>query len=225
MATARATSPRDSVIGLPTSRTINWANSSERAASASAAARSASPRAAAGSRAKAPAAPRAAATARSTSIPPDGATAVTTSSGSAGLRLTISAALTAAGASSRRGRRTRAAGAAHRRSAAPTTENTIRSRRAPLVVVRRARSVSGRVPGPTSMVALQAMSEYDPLAEAFDRYARHNAFNAHYDRPAVLSLAGEVRGLRVLDARSEEHTSELQSRQYLVCRLLLEKKK
>src|SRR3712207_7665778 len=33
--------------------------------------------------------------------------------------------------------------------------------------------------------------------------------------------AGVSRGLR----RSEEHTSELQSRQYLVCRLLLEKKK
>src|SRR3712207_7608342 len=35
--------------------------------------------------------------------------------------------------------------------------------------------------------------------------------------------------VRVVDrehlARSEEHTSELQSRQYLVCRLLLEKKK
>src|SRR3712207_6964046 len=29
----------------------------------------------------------------------------------------------------------------------------------------------------------------------------------------------------VKNARSEEHTSELQSRQYLVCRLLLEKKK
>src|SRR3712207_7907768 len=29
----------------------------------------------------------------------------------------------------------------------------------------------------------------------------------------------------VMAARSEEHTSELQSRQYLVCRLLLEKKK
>src|SRR3712207_8071885 len=28
-----------------------------------------------------------------------------------------------------------------------------------------------------------------------------------------------------VDRRSEEHTSELQSRQYLVCRLLLEKKK
>src|SRR3712207_8621086 len=30
---------------------------------------------------------------------------------------------------------------------------------------------------------------------------------------------------RLLESRSEEHTSELQSRQYLVCRLLLEKKK
>src|SRR3712207_8744695 len=29
----------------------------------------------------------------------------------------------------------------------------------------------------------------------------------------------------LLEGRSEEHTSELQSRQYLVCRLLLEKKK
>src|SRR3712207_7561499 len=30
---------------------------------------------------------------------------------------------------------------------------------------------------------------------------------------------------RLAESRSEEHTSELQSRQYLVCRLLLEKKK
>src|SRR5258707_4680234 len=38
-----------------------------------------------------------------------------------------------------------------------------------------------------------------------------------------------VRGMvyieQALDGRSEEHTSELQSRQYLVCRLLLEKTK
>src|SRR3712207_8412964 len=34
-------------------------------------------------------------------------------------------------------------------------------------------------------------------------------------------LLGELTALK----RSEEHTSELQSRQYLVCRLLLEKKK
>src|SRR3712207_9035756 len=32
-------------------------------------------------------------------------------------------------------------------------------------------------------------------------------------------------GLARQSSRSEEHTSELQSRQYLVCRLLLEKKK
>src|SRR3712207_7603212 len=31
--------------------------------------------------------------------------------------------------------------------------------------------------------------------------------------------------VREAERRSEEHTSELQSRQYLVCRLLLEKKK
>src|SRR3712207_7322359 len=41
--------------------------------------------------------------------------------------------------------------------------------------------------------------------------------------PAPLVLWEEAHGDAVL--RSEEHTSELQSRQYLVCRLLLEKKK
>src|SRR3712207_8115963 len=35
----------------------------------------------------------------------------------------------------------------------------------------------------------------------------------------------EARALKRNNERSEEHTSELQSRQYLVCRLLLEKKK
>src|SRR5947209_13703322 len=34
-----------------------------------------------------------------------------------------------------------------------------------------------------------------------------------------------ARNSRKISRRSEEHTSELQSRQYLVCRLLLEKKK
>src|SRR3712207_8113860 len=37
--------------------------------------------------------------------------------------------------------------------------------------------------------------------------------------------AGTTPGGRASRGRSEEHTSELQSRQYLVCRLLLEKKK
>src|SRR3712207_7416706 len=42
-------------------------------------------------------------------------------------------------------------------------------------------------------------------------------------RPPTMGLTASL-GARE-EARSEEHTSELQSRQYLVCRLLLEKKK
>src|SRR3712207_7686851 len=38
-------------------------------------------------------------------------------------------------------------------------------------------------------------------------------------------MVDEELGLAMVVNRSEEHTSELQSRQYLVCRLLLEKKK
>src|SRR3712207_7591342 len=47
-----------------------------------------------------------------------------------------------------------------------------------------------------------------------------------FDRVSVAAYRGADprRGAEV-DLRSEEHTSELQSRQYLVCRLLLEKKK
>src|SRR2546430_13637464 len=43
----------------------------------------------------------------------------------------------------------------------------------------------------------------------------------HYESEAV---AVQVRQLAQRDARSEEHTSELQSQSNLVCRLLLEKK-
>src|SRR3712207_7430498 len=44
---------------------------------------------------------------------------------------------------------------------------------------------------------------------------------------AVDPVAGQLLPIarRLPEVRSEEHTSELQSRQYLVCRLLLEKKK
>src|SRR3712207_8299354 len=41
----------------------------------------------------------------------------------------------------------------------------------------------------------------------------------------VRGLVPPRRARGAADHRSEEHTSELQSRQYLVCRLLLEKKK
>src|SRR3712207_7174648 len=42
--------------------------------------------------------------------------------------------------------------------------------------------------------------------------------------PSAEGLVARRRAVNVRMPRSEEHTSELQSRQYLVCRLLLEKK-
>src|SRR3712207_7750917 len=44
-------------------------------------------------------------------------------------------------------------------------------------------------------------------------------------RPQASAPGMSSRSAKVSARRSEEHTSELQSRQYLVCRLLLEKKK
>src|SRR3712207_7256302 len=44
---------------------------------------------------------------------------------------------------------------------------------------------------------------------------------AHSDQADKIQIS---RGPNIRPLRSEEHTSELQSRQYLVCRLLLEKK-
>src|SRR3712207_8623393 len=66
------------------------------------------------------------------------------------------------------------------------------------VVGELARQVHGHLPGP---------------GDLGDPRGRAHLLERHPER-----VAG--RGLR-----SEEHTSELQSRQYLVCRLLLEKKK
>src|SRR5690606_40056172 len=43
-------------------------------------------------------------------------------------------------------------------------------------------------------------------------------------RPITARFTGLLDDREALDARSEEHTSELQSRENLVCRLLLEKK-
>src|SRR3712207_8976797 len=55
--------------------------------------------------------------------------------------------------------------------------------------------------------------------------ASSSMFTSQYARREV-TPTGPIRRKqqRYLSRRSEEHTSELQSRQYLVCRLLLEKK-
>src|SRR3712207_7634276 len=63
------------------------------------------------------------------------------------------------------------------------------------------------------------ISGYGPMIEE-DKFLDHLGrkppviFETHAPHSRILALS-----------RSEEHTSELQSRQYLVCRLLLEKKK
>src|SRR3712207_1391687 len=70
-----------------------------------------------------------------------------------------------------------------------------------------------------------ASDAFFPFRDVVDCCAEHHI-------RAIIQPGGSVRDQESIDAcdeheisRSEEHTSELQSRQYLVCRLLLEKKK
>src|SRR5256884_1368056 len=60
-------------------------------------------------------------------------------------------------------------------------------------------------------------AEDDPRSELVNRLLEHEKFKS----AAQMLLQKQ----QIEDARSEEHTSELQSRLHLVCRLLLEKKK
>src|SRR3712207_7011835 len=66
---------------------------------------------------------------------------------------------------------------------------------------------------------LKEAAERQPLVMVLD--------DLHWaDAPSILLLhLACVLVVAIVFFRSEEHTSELQSRQYLVCRLLLEKKK
>src|SRR2546422_2507584 len=57
------------------------------------------------------------------------------------------------------------------------------------------------------------------------RDVRHGGIAAHRVLGARGQHRGDLQDLRRVVGRSEEHTSELQSRLHLVCRLLLEKKK
>src|SRR3712207_6943922 len=88
----------------------------------------------------------------------------------------------------------------------------------------------------TATTEIYTLSLHDALPICRRRLAVH-AGHRHRARPVRRDAAGR-QGVRRRPAgpdqpgsglvrrdRSEEHTSELQSRQYLVCRLLLEKKK
>src|SRR3712207_7029261 len=60
------------------------------------------------------------------------------------------------------------------------------------------------------------------LTDAFVRPAGIDRAEAERELVSAERALADYKG--VFEGRSEEHTSELQSRQYLVCRLLLEKK-
>ncbi|WP_432145717.1 class I SAM-dependent methyltransferase [Streptomyces sp. bgisy084] len=44
------------------------------------------------------------------------------------------------------------------------------------------------------------VNDYDSFAEAYSADNEHNLLNAYYERPAMLALAGDVAGRRILDA-------------------------
>src|SRR3712207_7040923 len=71
----------------------------------------------------------------------------------------------------------------------------------------------------------RSRAELDRLAPTHLAVPSGSRIPLDYTDPDVPALAVRLQEVFGLTERSEEHTSELQSRQYLVCRLLLEKKK
>ncbi|MFC4857249.1 class I SAM-dependent methyltransferase [Actinophytocola glycyrrhizae] len=61
-------------------------------------------------------------------------------------------------------------------------------------------------------------NDYDGFAQAYARNNESSPFNARYERPAIMALAGDVRALRVLDAGcgSGMHAAELIKRGAIV---------
>src|SRR5438445_8267832 len=78
----------------------------------------------------------------------------------------------------------------------------------------------------TATIEFYTLSLHDALPISERRLCQDVHLNLAYRWFCGLSLEDKVPDHSTFSKnRSEEHTSELQSRQYLVCRLLLEKKK
>src|SRR2546425_7027731 len=69
------------------------------------------------------------------------------------------------------------------------------------------------------------LAAFDALALAAEELGDLPREHVHVDRFLDVAVAAGDEGPLPVALRSEEHTSELQSLAYLVCRLLLEKKK
>src|SRR5258707_9385145 len=76
----------------------------------------------------------------------------------------------------------------------------------------------------TATTEIYTLSLHDALPISHLHLGQDRAERLLQARPEALRDVGARSGRALLALRSEEHTSELQSRQYLVCRLLLEKK-
>ena len=53
---------------------------------------------------------------------------------------------------------------------------------------------------PDERNGLPDVTDYDSFAQAYAAENESNLFNAHYERPEMLRLAGDVAGRRILDA-------------------------
>src|SRR2546429_6882967 len=76
----------------------------------------------------------------------------------------------------------------------------------------------------TATTEIYTLSLHDALPIYLIHPGRAQRLAQNCDRGTALSCVAALEHV-VRDLRSEEHTSELQSRLHLVCRLLLEKKK
>src|SRR3712207_8338514 len=76
----------------------------------------------------------------------------------------------------------------------------------------------------TATTEIYTLSLHDALPISGPRFSAPSKWSTAASTPSLRHDATSS-AVRTTFIRSEEHTSELQSRQYLVCRLLLEKKK
>src|SRR3712207_7976601 len=91
----------------------------------------------------------------------------------------------------------------------------------PYTTLFRSPRIAGGGPPPIGLAARRPSSR----AAATQRYAVERPTAKRRAAASGLSPSSTAARTRLRRSRSEEHTSELQSRQYLVCRLLLVKKK